>query len=258
MTSVRLTLDSPAQLTLFTAESWSTATSKLGSTFSQAASTPEPQSRKDVFKSHLLKGVTLIRPYDIPRIEACTDVPDRLISFSEAMLLRKPDFGAWVHWFEDDYKYERVWLHYERYRARLKGFAGVISPDFSLYRNLPVALKIQNTYRNQLLGARMQIDGMKVIANTRLSEPASIPYALAGIPFESTLAIGLHGCTKSTENRPRVLQEIRLITDLCRPKNFVVYGSDAYGVLDYPQEQGVKVHLFRPDTWKRSVSRGVA
>jgi len=104
----------------------------------------------------------------------------------------------------------------------------------------------------------MQIDGIHVIANVRLSGSDSVAYALAGIPYASSIAIGLHGCTKSLENRSFVLEEVRLITDLCKPENLIVYGSAAYGVLKYPLTQGVAVHIFRPDTWNRSSMRVAA
>ncbi len=115
-----------------------------------------------------------------------------------------------------------------------------------------------NFYRNQLMGARMQADGINVIANVRLNGRESVPYALAGIPSSSTLALGLHGCTKLRENRSHLVEEIRMICDFCEPVNLVVYGSAAYGVLDYPQELGIPVHVFAPDSFRRSESRGAS
>ena len=42
---------------------------------------------------------------------------------------------------------------------------------------------------NQLMGARLQADGINVIPNVRLNGRESVPYALAGIPSRSTLAL---------------------------------------------------------------------
>jgi len=170
----------------------------------------------------------------------------------------KPDPEAWVHGYEDDYKTERLWASPEQYFKKFRGFAGVISPDYSTYRNLPKAQQIHNIFRNQLLGARMQADGHNVIPNVRLSGRNSVPYALAGVPLRSTLAIGLYGCTKSRENRPRVIEEIRFICDTCMPTSLVVYGSDAYGVLKYPLARGIPVHVYAPDSFLRSSFRKAA
>lgn len=214
-----------------------------------------PRDRRDVFNGRLVKGLTLVGHYEIPKIEACTLVPDRLIAFSEAVRSGKPDPTAWVHGYEDDYKTERLWRSPEEYFTKLSGFAGVICPDHSTYRNMPRALQIYNTYRNQLLGASLQARGCNVIPNVRLIGRDSAPYALAGIPNHSTLALGLHGCTKLRENRSHVVEEIRMICDWCEPMNLVVYGSAAYGVLDYPLEKGISVHLYSPDSYRRSTFR---
>lgn len=215
--------------------------------------------RRRATSARLLDGLTLVGPYDIPKIENCDLVPDRLVAFSEAMSKStKPDHAAWVHFYEDDYRYERLWRSPGTYLPRLASFAGIISPDFSIYRNTPVAEKIHQTYRNQLLGARMQADGGAVIANVRLSGKESIPYALAGVPRQSTIAIGLHGCTRDKVNRCHVVAEIALICAELDPTALVVYGSAAYAVLDQPRERGIPVHIYPADTFRRSQSRKLA
>ena len=213
------------------------------------------RDRQDVFNARLLAGLTLVGPYEIPKIDPCTHVPDNLISFSEASALRSPDPETWVHFYEDDYRFIRLWNDPERHLRWLARFAGVVSPDFSIYRNMPVAQKIAHTYRNQLLGARMQADGISVISNIRLSGRESVPYALAGAPRHSTVAIGLHGCIQDPANRRLVVEEVRIVCDELAPAHLVVYGSAAYHVLDYPREQGIPVHAFPADTFTRSQTR---
>lgn len=198
-------------------------------------------------------------PFDIPRILGSDAIPEKLVAFSEAVSKRtQPDLEAWVHFYEDDYKFTRFWANPEKYYRRLAAFAGVISPDHSLYRNMPMAQQIGHTYQNQLLGARLQADGVPVIANVRMSGPDSVPYALAGIPRRSTLALGLHGCVNDKLNRAHVVEEIKIICDACEPTNLVVYGSDEHGVLDYPITNGVAVHVYAPDSFRRSQGRQAA
>lgn len=216
------------------------------------------RDRRDVFNGRLLRDLTLMGPFHIPGIRPCQLVPATLLAFSEAMSLPAAAPDAWVHFFEDDYRFLRLWRAPERYIRLLTRFAGVVSPDFSVYRNMPVAQNISHIYRNQLLGARMQADGLNVITNVRLCGQESIPYALAGVPQHSTLAVGLHGCTRDAANRRHVVAEIKILCDLCEPSDLVVYGSAAYGVLDYPQELGIPVHVFGPDGRHRSRTRGAA
>jgi hypothetical protein len=258
MTSSRKTCPGIAQLPLFDLQwPYDACPDTRGAREDNLVTVPG-RDRRDVFNGHLLAGLTLVGPYEIPKIEACTQVPLRLISFSEARGLRKPDPEAWVHFYEDDYRFSRLWNDPGRYSRWLAHFAGVVSPDFSVYRNMPVAQKIAHTYRNQLLGARMQADGFNVIANIRLSGRESIPYALAGASRHSTVALGLNGCIQDRENRRHVVEEVRIVCDELVPAHLVVYGSAAYRILEYPREQGIPVHVFRADTFTRSQTRKAA
>ena len=254
MTSLRQELPPHGQLGLFDIELDLVSAAHVPSTM-VADATPPRRVRSDGSNAGLLKGLTLVAPYDIPRIGACQLVPEKLIAFSESMSQKTPDPEAWVHFYEDDYRFQRLWASPEAYMPRLRGFAGIITPDFSVFRNMPSAEKIHQIYRNQLLGARMQADGLNVIANVRLSGRDSIPYAIAGTPSNSTVALGLHGCPRSGANRRHVLEEISIMCTELTPSNIVVYGSAAYQVLEYPRERGIAVHIFRPDAFERSRSR---
>lgn len=254
MTSLRQTLPPRGQLGLFDLEP-DRLLAADAPTLIVADAEPSHRFRRDGSNASLLKGLTLVAPYDIPRIGPSQRVPEKLIAFSEIRSTSKPDPEAWVHFYEDDYRFKRFWTSPDVYFPRLQGFAGVISPDFSVYRNMPVALKMHQVYRNQLLGARMQADGLNVIANVRLSGRDSIPYAIAGTPRNSTVAVGLHGVTRDRDNRRHVIEEIGIICAELAPSHLVVFGSAAYGVLDYPRELGIEVHVFRPDTFARSHSR---
>ena len=216
------------------------------------------RDKRDVFNGRLLSGLTVVGYYGIPQIQSSDLVPDKLISFSEAMAARQVDPEAWVHFYEDDDRFVRFWNRPEAYIEKLRRFGGVISPDHSVYRNMVPAQQIESTFKNQLLGAWMQACGLDVIANVRLSGHESVPYALAGIPRHSTLSLGLHGCTRARENRAHVIEEIGLICDHCDPSALLVYGSSAYGVLDEPRSRGISVHLFPPDTRRRSEVREAA
>ncbi len=256
MTSRRRTVPSPSQGFLFP--------SPIGPQSANSAlegAAPESAARdyRDTFNGRLLKDLTLMTPHDIPRINPSTLVPDRLIPFSETKRRRHGQPKTCVHFYEDDYRAEKFWRSPEKHIDRLHGFAGVISPDFSLYSNMPRAQKVYNTYRNQLLGAWLQQTiGINVIPNVRLSGPESVPYALAGVPQNSTLAIGLHGCTKNRMNRREVMEEIRLICDHCQPTSLVVYGSTMYGVLDDAHAIDIPVYAFAPDHRHRSLDREAA
>lgn len=128
MTSAKRTLPPPAQPALFPLEAKQFPRQRISwATFMDESAGSALRDRRDVFNGRLVKGLTLVGHYEIPKIEACTLVPDRLIAFSEAVGMGEPDPTAWVHGYEDDYKTERLWRSPEEYFPKLRGFAGVKS-----------------------------------------------------------------------------------------------------------------------------------
>ena len=95
---------------------------------------------------------------------------DHLIGFNELLTCRHPE-NAGVHFFLDDYQFERFWRQPQKYLNALESFPLVIGPDFSLYTDFPAPLQRWNHYRNQLLTAWLQQQGVeKLIQQTAPSE----------------------------------------------------------------------------------------
>lgn len=91
------------------------------------------KSCKDVFNAFLV-SLAVYGPHDIPCIRATEHIPNRLISFTKAKMTT--DFDQWIHFYQDDYLFERVWTKPKEYIDLFKKFNGVILPDFSLYRDM--------------------------------------------------------------------------------------------------------------------------
>ena len=64
---------------------------------------------------------------------------DHLIGFNELLTCKHPE-SAGVHFFLDDYQFERFWRQPQRYLAALAKCPLVIGPDFSLYTDFPAPL----------------------------------------------------------------------------------------------------------------------
>lgn len=200
----------------------------------------------DVFNEFMLNGVELAGYYKIPVIQPTEKIPERIVPFSEAVNGReKPLPGTWVHFYEDDVKFERFWRYPKKYVEILKDFEGFIAPDYSLYADFTPAQKIWNTHRNYACGAWLQqSQGFNVIPNVRTAGWDSVPYSLAGTPHHSPIAVGSHGCLKNREDRTSFVQDLRMSVDILQPSAIIVYGTDAYGAFDYPKELGIAVKVF--------------
>ena len=87
--------------------------------------------------------------YNIPELAPVYELPkvDRFIEFDYCKRIREGHEKIGVHFFEDDYKFERIWTSPDRYGSMLTKFSYILGPDFSQYIDFPLALQIYNHYR---------------------------------------------------------------------------------------------------------------
>ena len=69
--------------------------------------------------------------------------------------------------YENDTEFSDLLSHPDEYIEILKQYQGFISPDCSVYRDMPLSLQITNIYRNRAIGYCMQKYGLYVIPCVR-------------------------------------------------------------------------------------------
>ena len=135
-----------------------------------------------------LLDLPTIKPYSGP-------LPQAFVPFHMARAAR--NYHAFVHFYIDDYRFERLWTNPDAYLALLRRFEGVIGTDFSQLGDMPYPQRLWNCYRNRLLGQWMQKNGINYIHNVTWSLPDSYDYSFAGLPQHSVIAINCTGIAGS-------------------------------------------------------------
>lgn len=184
--------------------------------------------------------------WQMPVIHNDEFVPDSLIRFNYAKTSKTKDAG--IHFYVDDYQFERIWTKPEKYLGLIREFQCMLSPDFSLYMDMPTPMKIWNVYRQRQIGAYYQSQGIKVIPTMQWAEPESYEYCFQGIPKGSIVSISTLG-VKGDEDALKVWHDgtdemIRRI----EPSKILVYG----GVIEHDY-QGIEVIYYKNDAlsyWK--------
>ncbi|MBQ9363999.1 MAG: DUF4417 domain-containing protein [Bacteroidaceae bacterium] len=121
--------------------------------------------------------------------------PEMFFPFNVAVSCR--DYNSGVHFYIDDYQFERVWQQPERYPQLLERFRCVVAPDFSQYADMPRAMRVWQSYRGKALAAWWQKEGVRVIPNATWSTPDSFSYCFEGIPTDSVVAVNCMGIRSS-------------------------------------------------------------
>jgi len=200
---------------------------------------------KDVFHSYLVSDANYEGDLEIPLIRPTDKLPNHLISFSKAM--HTDNYDQWVHFYEDDGGFERIWNRPSYYLPKLKQFNGVITPDFSLYRDMPLVMQQWNTYRGKALGHWWQTEGMEVLPNVRTSDPRSFQFSCDGVPHRSTICVGSYGCLKVRKDRELFKEGLEFVIRKLRPLNIVIYGSLPKDILEICEAGSVNVLQFKSE-----------
>ncbi|KFI63239.1 DUF4417 domain-containing protein [Bifidobacterium cuniculi] len=190
--------------------------------------TLSPQSMRagwrDVFHARLLSGAQYASSHELPWVEPSTMVPKRLIPYSQAK--HTDDFNQWVCFYEDDHKFiADVWRNPSRALQIVRRFEGAISPDFSMYRDMPLILQEYAVFMNRATEYYWQKNGVQVIPNVRWGDQRTHEIACAGIPRCSTIAIGSYGALRDRSNRQYLLAGVSYVAKTLQPEKVIVYGG---------------------------------
>ena len=165
--------------------------------------------------------------YDIPEIEPVYDLPEikEWIGFNYVLSDDEPE-GKAVHFFIDDYQFERVWNNPEKYVDKLRRYVCVASPDFSPYGDMPLATQIFNHYRKHWVARYLQENGVTVIPTVRAStDERSLDFFLEGTPKNSIVVIS-NMWQKTDETKAYFQREYSLMMNTLNPCKVFVYGRD--------------------------------
>jgi hypothetical protein len=178
---------------------------------------------RDVWNAWLTEGAVFTKTYEFPMLQKCDYVPDKLTLFNNAKINRADN--SCIHFYTDDCKFERVWREPMRYLKMIKRYGAVIAPDFSLYRELPLSWQIHNTYRGRALGHWWTENGITVIPNVRWGDERTYDFCFDGLPTESVVAVGSHGCVKTILDKKYFLKGFMTMLERISPKTIIVYGA---------------------------------
>lgn len=188
--------------------------------------TPSHRMRTDNgYKLPWLSPLHMSGRWQIPEIGPCGVIPDDLIGFNHANTKRPPTTRCGVHFYLDDYQFQRVWNRPERYVARLARFQCALTPDFSLYRDMPEAMKLWNVFRSRLVGAFLQSRGLDIIPTLQWAGEESFEYCFDGLPQESVVSASTVGVLGDREARIAWRHGMREAMRRLEPSCVLLYGE---------------------------------
>lgn len=152
----------------------------------------EPNSL-GILNHKLCEVLSFTGKYQMPIVEAIECPPPTSIA-ALYRLKRHTAFGNCVpHFYTPDGHFENAWNHPNKILGSLFRFRTVISTDFSVYHELVYAQKVWNIFRNKLLAAWWQYNGINVIPNISWLYGFDYDISFDGWPRNSVIAVNSTG-----------------------------------------------------------------
>lgn len=130
-----------------------------------------------------------------------------------------------IHFFKKDSDFESYYHFPEKKIVRLAQYYCLLTPDYSLYPEMPLALQIYNTFRNRWCGAFWQEHHLNVIPTVSWSNEHSYKFAFLGIEKKSIVAISTVGIIKNKNDTRAFIKGYESMLDIINPKKIICYGE---------------------------------
>ena len=187
--------------------------------------------------------------WGIPQLAAASaqKLPKTLIAYGYRARPQEPFVSPCTHFFLDDYRFEIVWRKPRQGLQSVSKYPFVLTPDFSLYRDWPLAAQLWNVYRNRYCGAYWQRHGLSVIPTVSWSSAESYPFCFSGIARGSVVAISAVGVRWHYDLLAHALfmQGFQAMLECIDPAVVIAYGN-------LPPACGELVEtLYYPTRWEK-------
>lgn len=163
--------------------------------------------------------------YDIPQLHGINEINfPKFIGFNFARTDKHPEEKG-LHFFLDDYQFNRIWNKPVQYLHLIQKFQCVLTPDFSLYTDFPVAMQIYNHYRKHWIGAFWEEHGVTVIPTIGWSDRQSFEWCFDGEPTGGVVAVSSIGTQNHSETKAAFLYGYDAMLERLQPKTILFYGN---------------------------------
>lgn len=188
----------------------------------------------------LVEGARFDGVLEIPVIERPEKlmVPSGMVPFSKMGRVEDPRRFA-VCEYEPDVGFADLLRDPDKHVKELRRYQAFVTPDASLYWDMPLAAQIVNKYRNHAVGHYMQSRGIYTIPNVRWGDERTYttrflpePLAFLGVERRSIVSIGSYGVVKTKLEKHHFRAGLEAMLEWLEPEVVLVYGStpdDVFG-----------------------------
>jgi hypothetical protein len=137
-----------------------------------------------------------------------------------------------VHFFLDDHKFDEVWNRPEQELERLSQYLQLLSPDFSVYADMPKPLQVYNTFRNRWCASYWQFNKLLVIPTVSWGNEDTYEFCFDGIEAGCVVAVSTIG---TSDSQKEFMIGFKQMCKTIRPSAILSYGTLLDEMGDYAE-----------------------
>lgn len=192
----------------------------------------------DPFHRDILQGINFTSIHQMPKVKGVRlfGPPQYLIGYDR--IAGGIPYNSFVHFYIEDYKQMVVLNRFDETTMKLRNLhCCVIGPDFSIRTDMPLALKIANSFWIKAITAGWQQRGIVAIPNVVWSDLETLDICLEGYPKYSCIAINSTGIGRDTRSVELWRQGYLRAINQLQPTYILRYGvpqeGELYGFSSY-------------------------
>ena len=166
--------------------------------------------------------------YEMPRVRPINcSVPKDIVALYHIDRCKVDD--CIPHFYTEDKKFESTWTFPHKSLYKIAHYPMIISPDFSVYENLVFPQKFWNIFRNKVLAAWWQYNGLKVIPNVSWIHGKDYAISFDGWPKHSIIAVNSTGINGDKKCKSMWLEGYNVMLRTLEPIHILRYGGKIEG-----------------------------
>ena len=171
---------------------------------------------RNEFKGVGKYGMPLIKRQniDLDKIE--------LLAFTKTKHNDEENQNKTIHFFTYDWNFQSVYEKPEESLEKLDQYYALLTPEFSTYKDMPLARQIDSVFKNRWCGAFWQKQGMIVIPTISWGSIPCLEFCFDGIEKGSVVAVSTY---TREDNKDDFMLGYNKMLEIIEPSAIICYGT---------------------------------
>lgn len=189
------------------------------------------QEKTEYDNEKLAKKLKLVRnefkgvgKYGMPLIKRQNIDLDKieLLAFTKTKHNDEENQNKTIHFFTYDWNFQSVYEKPEESLEKLDQYYALLTPEFSTYKDMPLARQIDSVFKNRWCGAFWQKQGMIVIPTISWGSIPCLEFCFDGIEKGSVVAVSTY---TREDNRDDFMLGYNKMLEIIEPSAIICYGT---------------------------------